>query len=119
MGMIDHVSHRIDNVVRRRNDTIHRLWFIGWGNEETETYEVAGSMKAVRNIGKNSLGGVRYTDRSTEDFDEIIGEIEKLTAIVRRFLGCVVIDRNRGKPTANFHYDSSGKLVDAPPPAKK
>jgi hypothetical protein len=37
MGMIDHLSNRLDNIIRRRNDTVHRLWFIGWGNEETRS----------------------------------------------------------------------------------
>ena len=29
-GMIDHLSRRIDAIAQRRNDTIHRLWFIGY-----------------------------------------------------------------------------------------
>ena len=37
IGMIDHISNRLDNIIRRRNDTVHRLWFIGWGNEEKAT----------------------------------------------------------------------------------
>ena len=75
IGMIDHISNRLDNIIRRRNDTVHRLWFIGWGNEEMESYEVAGSIKGTRNIGKKGQGGVKYTDKDTRDFEEIISEI--------------------------------------------
>jgi hypothetical protein len=51
IGMINHLSSRIDNITKRRNDTVHRLWFIGWGNEETESYEVASSVKGTRHLG--------------------------------------------------------------------
>ena len=120
IGMIDHTSNRLDNIIRCRNDTVHRLWFIGWGNEETESYEVAGSIKGTRNIGKKGQGGVKYTDKDTRDFEEIINEIQKLTALVSRFRGCVlmpIFDPNTGKPADNFHYDTGGQLIDAPPPS--
>ena len=44
---IHQISNRLDNIIRRRNDTVHRLWFIGYGNEETKSYEVAGSIKGI------------------------------------------------------------------------
>jgi hypothetical protein len=121
VGMINHLSNRIDNVTRRRNDTVHRLWFIGWGNSQTESFETAASMKAVRDIGKQGQGGVKYTDRDTKDFEEIIDEMQNLTSLVMRFVACVVSiafhpDGSRGKPVKNFHYDASGQLIDAPPP---
>jgi hypothetical protein len=108
IGMIDHLSARIDNIIRRRNDTVHRLWFIGWGNEETESYEVAGSIKGTRPLGAKAQGGIKYTDRDTKDFDEIVGEIERLTSLVQRFGACVVMpvfQAGTGKPGNNFHYD--------------
>ncbi len=119
--MIDHLSNRLDNVIRRRNDTVHRLWFIGWGNEETESYETAASIKSVRDIGKKGVGGVKYTDRDTRDFDEIIDELQKLASLVMRFSGCIAMvvfhpDGSVGAPIKNFHYDAKGDLVDAPPP---
>ena len=120
IGMIDHIANRLDNIIRRRNDTVHRLWFIERGNEETISYEVAGSIKWTPDIGKAGQGRVKYADRDTRDFDEIISEMQKLTALVRRFSGCVVMpifDANTGKPVNNFHYDAKGQLIDAPPPS--
>ena len=119
ISMIDHISNRLDNIIRRRNDTVHRLWFIGYGNEETESYEVAGSIKGTLDIGKKGRGGVKYTDKDTSDFEEVISEMQKLTALVSRFMVCVVmpiLDPDTGKPTDNFHYDGTGQLIDAPPP---
>ena len=63
---------------------------------------------------------MKYTDRDTRDFEEIISEMQKLTALVWRFSGCVVMpifDANTGKPVNNFHYDVKGQLIDAPPPS--
>jgi len=120
IGMIDHISDRLDKIIRRRNDTIHHLWLIGRGNEETISYEVAGSIKWTRDIGKGSQGGVKCTDRDTRDLEEIISEMQKLAALVWRFSGCVAIpifDPNTGKPGNNFHYDGKGQLIDAPPPS--
>jgi hypothetical protein len=123
IGMIDHLSNRLDNIIKRRNDTVHRLWFIGWGNEETESYETADGIKGVRDIGKKGVGGVKYTDKDTKDFEEIIDELQKLTSLVMRFRACVVMigfhpDGSVGRPVANFHYDAKGQLVDGPPPAR-
>ena len=120
IDMIDHISNRLDNIIRCRNDTVHRLWFIGYGIEETKSYEVAGSIKGSPDIGKRGRGGVKYTDKDTRDFEEVIGEMQKLTALVSRFMVCVVMpifDTNTGKPTNNFHYDGRGQLIDAPPPS--
>jgi len=120
-GMIDHLSNRIDNVIQRRNGTVHRLWYIGWGNDETQSYAEATGISAGRNIGKKGTGGVKYTNKDTKDFEQIIDEMEKLSSLVRRFSGCVIAimfrpDGSFGQPRNNFHYDARGQLVDAPPP---
>jgi hypothetical protein len=33
-GTIDHLGGRIDNIAKRRNDTIHRLWYIGLDDDK-------------------------------------------------------------------------------------
>ncbi|MBI2254741.1 MAG: hypothetical protein HYU58_08995 [Proteobacteria bacterium] len=124
IAMIDHMSNRIDNVTQRRNNTVHRLWFIGWGNEETDSYEVATSMKGVRNIGKNGQGGVKYTSKDTSDFEQIIEEMEKATAVTTRFIACIAMqafDQSgvTGRPSKNMHYDATGQLVASPPQPQK
>jgi hypothetical protein len=124
IDMIDHLSNRVEKVTERRNDTIHRVWFIGWGNVETENYNTAPNIKAARNIGKKgSLGGVKFTNKDTKDFEKIIDELEKLTSIVQRFRGCIAMvifhpDGAVGRPIANFHYDAHKQLVAGPPPRK-
>ena len=96
---------------------MHRLWFIGWGNEETESYEVARSIKGQRDIGKKGKGGVKYTDKDTKDFEEIIAEMQKLTSLVNRFQACVgaTVFQIDIKPVNNFHYDN-GVLLEGGPP---
>ena len=61
---------------------------------------------------------MKYTDKDTSDFEEVISEMQKLTALVSRFMVCVVmpiLDPDTGKPTDNFHYVRTGQLIDAPP----
>lgn len=121
ISMINHLSTRLDNIIRRRNDTVHSLWYIGWGNEQTESYETATSIKGKRDIGKEGSGGIKYTKKDSKDFEEIIDEMQKLTSLVMRFMGCIVMiiyhpDGSKGKPVANFHYDEKGKLIDKPSP---
>ena len=121
--MIDHLSNRINNITRRRNDTVHRLWFIGWGNEETETYEVASSIKSARDIGKKGQGGVKFTSKDTTDFEEIIAEFKSLNALLHRFQACILLPTlnpgvgrpaNDFQPVNQFHY-KQGALVEGPP----
>lgn len=112
--MIDHLSNRLDNIIQQRNDIVHRHWFIGWGNEDTESYDVASSMKGVRNIGKKGGGGIKYTNKDTKIFEEVIEEIQKLTSLVNRFGGCLLLSKLKlkagggggGKPEKNFHYEN-------------
>jgi hypothetical protein len=73
--MLKHLSTRIDNVTRRRNDNIHRVWYIGWGNEETPSYEVADSVILRRDVSDKGQGGVKVSSRDTKDFVEIIDEL--------------------------------------------
>jgi hypothetical protein len=108
--IVKHLSKRIDNVNGRRNKIVHRLWFIGWGNEETESYEEATGIKIERRAGR---GGIKISKRNTKDFEEVVGEFDLLTGMVRRVSGCVVIavtDPGRGKLKNNFHY-VDGKLM--------
>jgi hypothetical protein len=118
IGMISHLSDRLDNIIARRNDTVHRRWDIGWGNEQTESYEVATGTRTERNIGKKGRGGVKFTDKESRDFEEIIEEIRKVSSLVMRFGACIahaMSGPDRGKPINNFHYDAEGRLHDAPP----
>jgi hypothetical protein len=59
-------------------------------------------------------GGVKYTKKWTDDFDEIIDELEALKVLVMRFLAC--IGHIRVEPLNNFHFNKKGELVGGPPP---
>lgn len=104
--MIDHLSGRIDKVTQRRNDTIHRLWYIGYGHEDTTSFEVAESTKYLRDSRERGSGGIRVSKRDSQDFAEIIEEIDSLTKLVWRLCLCVAFDEI---PADNFAYED-GKL---------
>jgi hypothetical protein len=109
--MINELSARLNNIIQRRNGTVHACWSIGWGNDQTESFEIATSLKGQRNIGKRGHGGIKYTLADTKDFDDIIDEIQKLTSLVWRFTACI----GRAPPSANFSYNDKGQLIDKPP----
>ena len=109
---INHISKRLDNLITRRNNVVHNLWFIGWGNESTESYEVANGQKKKLNIGSKGTGGVEYSNKDSKDFDEIINKIQELTALILRFTG-IFLGHEFSK---NFHYDENKQLIGKPPP---
>lgn len=43
--IIDHLSARVDNVNKRRNDTIHRVWYIGLRDPQTNSFKIAEGKK--------------------------------------------------------------------------
>ena len=115
--IIEDLSTRIDNANRHRNEIIHRIWFIGWGNEQTETFEKAASMKFKLD---NRGGGVKISERDTSDFETVIEELRLLTEMVRRVMGCCVIQGRQtghGKLENNFHY-VDGKLKPGTDPSE-
>jgi hypothetical protein len=114
-GMINHVSARLDNIIRRRNETVHARWNIGWGNEQTENFETATSLKGKRSIGGKGFGGIKYTVTDSKYFDDIVSEIDKLHSILWRFSFCIHWPGRNTPPSANFSYDDKGLLVDKPP----
>jgi hypothetical protein len=106
--MIDHMARRIDNITQRRNDTIHRLWFIGYGEAGQTSFEVADSMKVTRDIRDRGAGGIRVTKRDSQDFEEIISEIIHLTKLVWRFTLCVLFGE---RPAEGLKFED-GKLTE-------
>ncbi len=102
-GMIDHLAKRIDSVAKRRNDTIHRLWFIGYRGEGDLSLEVAGSMKITRDIREKGDGGLRVSKRDSKDFEEIVSELISVTQLIYRFAICVGFDT---PPSRAFSYEN-------------
>lgn len=99
IDLIDHLSKRLDDIIRRRNDVLHRLWLIEWRDKETEGYDVERSIKDV------------------EDCEEIIAEMLQLTSLVNRFRSCVVLavfQPGFARPANHFHYENGVLLEGAP-----
>jgi hypothetical protein len=114
--MIDHISKRINNVIQRRNNAVHQLWFVGWG-KDTKPDEGAIGLKMTRSIGTHGKGGVISTRSDTRTFQETIGEIDALSFLIERFTHCIGLDisiTNKGKPRDNFHYENEKLMPGGP-----
>ncbi len=108
IDMIDHVSKRLNNVIIRWSDVLHRLWLIGWRDKEIESYDVSNRIKDVGSSIKDIL----------ESCEEIIGEMSTLTSLVNRFRSCLVLailQPGFGRPVDHFHYEN-GVLLEGVTP---
>ena len=113
--LITKLSKWIDTVNQQRNKVVHSLWYIGWGNESTVSYEDALSRQVKRATGKGEQGGLKYSSlkKDAEGFQEIIDALLELTGLVRRLNGCISLSATKegyGNLEANFHYDEKGIL---------
>jgi len=114
LDAINNLSQRLEKVIKRRNDTIHTRWMIGWGNEQSESYAAAESMKEKRDIGRRGTGFTKLAFGSTEDFDETISQLEVLASLVGRLMGCAI---GNNSVQNNFGYDAEGNLTAPATPA--
>ena len=113
--IIEQLSHRIDNITQRRNDTIHRVWFIGQGDEDTVSFAIAQSEKIGRDIRPKGRGGVRVSSRDTRDFKEIIREMQLLQNLVNTVTVCIA----SGQDIKGRFFFEDGELKPGPPRIKK
>jgi len=85
MQIFDNISQRLEDLIDKRNDVIHRTWFVEWGEEE---FSKAHSWKF-----KRSESGPQFKPLELEasDFDALLEEAKELTDIVLRIDGCLAI----------------------------
>jgi hypothetical protein len=87
-------------------------WFIGWGSEDTERFDIASGMKSVRD---KETGGAKFISMETTDFAETAVELEAVSSLIERLSGCVLLmslPGDVGKLSNNFHYEND-ILVDS------
>lgn len=107
LEVIDHFSTRIDNVTKRRNDVVHRVWIVS-SAESTTSYAAAHGYKRLRELpSKKNRGGYRILKRDARDFQEIFRELRALVTCLHIFMGCVITN---GTIEAKFRSDADGKL---------
>ncbi len=79
--------NRFQRLTEQRNNVVHSVWFIGWGNDSTEDFSEASGIK----YHKNKKGAdVKTFRQKAEDFNNLIQEAEALTKIFQRMHGCIL-----------------------------
>lgn len=71
------------------------------------SFEVAEGMKYLRDSRQRGSGGVRVSKRDSQDFTELIEEIDSLTRMIWTFCLCVAFSV---APADSFAYED-GKLT--------
>jgi len=102
--MIENAFKRLVKVIEARNDIIHSTWFIGWGNETTEDFSVASSMKSHKN---KSGAAIKSFDYQVNDFKNLIDETEELSKIFSRLSSIYIWGHSIER---NFIIKSDGNL---------
>lgn len=99
---------RFQVLTEQRNDIVHSMWFIGFGNEcEIDFSEAAGTK-----LHKNKRGtAVKSFRKKADDFDVLTKEAEQLAKIFFQLHACFAADWSVEK---NFVVSSDG-YVSVPP----
>lgn len=104
--VLSNVSKQAQKMIEVRNDTLHRVWFVGFGNEHTEDYSAAFTMKH-----RHSAKGVedRSREQGAEELSAAIARMVEVTALINRVNGCAFLGTTLEE---NFHFEG-GRLVEA------
>lgn len=102
--ILTNVMGRIVTLIQRRNDIVHRTWFIGSTDAENPDYSRATSIK----FRKNKDGaGPTFLDLSIAEFDALSAEADELTGLVRGIGNSII----NGSPLASrCTVDPNGKV---------
>ncbi|ODS33581.1 MAG: hypothetical protein SCARUB_01315 [Candidatus Scalindua rubra] len=85
--ILKNALNRFQSLTQERNDIVHSIWFIGWGNESSADFSEASGMK----FHKNKSGAALKTfNQKAKDFDKLSQEAESLAKIFLRLHGCFV-----------------------------
>ena len=93
---------RIQNLTEKRNDILHRMWFIGWGASKEGDCSDASSMKFDRNKSGQNIKVCKFSEA---EFDLAIKEAEELTRLTTRLGVCLA---EGWKIKKNFEIDNDG-----------
>jgi hypothetical protein len=82
------IADRFDNLIANRNDLLHGLTFVGWGNRETTDWSEFDAFKIA--AIKNKLLPIRDLPQSAEGYQPWIAEAKEIAVLVRRYMVCVL-----------------------------
>jgi hypothetical protein len=91
MQILNNISERLRDLIEKRNDVIHRTWFVEYGIPGGEDeFSKAPSLKfKMTKSGPES----KPLELEAGDFDDLQKEAKELSDIVFRIYGCLAIGR--------------------------
>lgn len=102
--VLSNISSRANKLIALRNDTLHRLWFVGYANESMEDFSTAYTIKH-----KNSARGVedRSRDQTAEELRASTQLVIEVTVLIHRVNGSAVL----GSPLVKNFAMEGGRAV--------
>jgi hypothetical protein len=82
--IVDNILKRVQSLIERRNDVLHRVWFVGWASADQTEFDRVASVRF-----KNTKSGPEFKQLkySTEDFDRLSDEAEEIKGLIGRLDG--------------------------------
>lgn len=105
--IIKNILLRIQKLTENRNDVVHSIWYIGWGNEQTQDFSDAPGHRLHKNKQGAALKTFNY---KSDDFSAFVEEAEKLYSLIMRLHGCITTEQLSIEK--NFKINDAGNAVD-------
>jgi hypothetical protein len=105
------VSRRVQELIERRNDVLHRKWFIGYASPEQEDFSNVSSWKFKTTSRGTEFKPLEYTAADLSALAEQADELAKMIFMMDACLGFSI------PFTKNFEVEKDGTL--RLPPAKQ
>jgi hypothetical protein len=84
-ALVDKIAMRLDNVIQRRNNTVHSRWSLAM-SVKTRKAGLRGT-KVLRDISAKGKGGVYVASRKVEELRKIVEEISIVQQLVYSISG--------------------------------
>jgi hypothetical protein len=85
MRILENVSKRIGDLIEKRNDVIHRTWFIGWDHSKDSSKAEGEKFKRTKRGAES-----QRLEVTVDQFESLSWEAEELSDIVTLVGGCMV-----------------------------
>jgi len=109
--IIDEILGRIGSAEAERNQLLHSVWFVGWGNEQTTDWSKAARIKSTAK--RTKIGASESHNESEESIAARVRNLSELRADAVRLvtIGLVPLPESAvpGKIARNFEREADGR----------
>jgi len=106
--IVDNILKRVQLLIERRNDVLHRVWFVGVALVDQTEFDRVASLRFKNTNRSPEFKRLKY---SMEDFDRLSDEAEELKGLIDRLDACLV---STEPYSTDFLVDNDGTVRKPP-----